>query len=101
MVSKIDIPEQGAVVNKYGNAQFGIAMEECAELIQAVSKHSRYNCNETRANLIEEISDVLLCIEQLKIMAKITPEEIQKCIDTKWERTKWRLGIYKEGRNEK
>ena len=40
-----------------------IAMEECSELIQAISKCKRYGCiNKYRENLIEEMTDVLIMI---------------------------------------
>jgi hypothetical protein len=32
-----DIPYQGQIVRRYGEAQYNIAMEECAELIQAIN----------------------------------------------------------------
>ena len=40
-----------------------IAMEECSELIKAISKCKRYGCvDKYRDNLIEEIADVLIII---------------------------------------
>ena len=49
----------------YGkNNQSTVCMEECAELIQAISKAKRGKIN--RDNMIEEIADVLICIEMLK-----------------------------------
>ena len=49
----------------YGkNNQSTVCMEECAELIQAISKAKRGKIN--RDNMIEEIADVLICIENVK-----------------------------------
>ena len=46
-----------------------IAMEECSELIQAISKCKRYGCiNKYRENLIEEMADVLIMIDELKMV---------------------------------
>ena len=46
-----------------------IAMEECSELIQAISKCKRYGCiNKYRENLIEEMADVLIMIDELKMI---------------------------------
>ena len=46
-----------------------IAMEECSELIQAISKCKRYGCiNKYRENLIEEMTDVLIMIDELKMI---------------------------------
>lgn len=87
----INIPYQGRIVHKYGDAQYNIAMEECAELIQAINKHLRYNNQKSREHLIEEISDVLICIDQLKILADIKPFEIQHMIDYKTYRNVKRL----------
>lgn len=41
-----------------------IAMEECAELIQAISKAKRGKLN--KDNLAEEIADVLICLKWLE-----------------------------------
>lgn len=87
----INIPSQERLVKKYGTAQYNIAMEESAELIQAVNKHIRYDNIESREHLIEEVADVLICIEQLKLLADIKESEIQNLIDYKCDRTRRRL----------
>ncbi len=52
-------------IEKYGaEAQEEVAQEECAELIHAISKKHRGNPN----NIAEEIADVEIMIEQLKII---------------------------------
>lgn len=64
-----------------------IAMEECSELQQAISKCIREGTSvpvepkdfiptKTRENLIEEIADVMLMLEQLQVMYHVTDEEI-------------------------
>lgn len=69
----------------YGkNNQSTVCMEECAELIQAVSKAKRGKIN--RDNMIEEIADVLICIEMLKQMYMISDEKINKWIEKKQAR---------------
>lgn len=74
---------------KGANYETIVAMEECAELIQAVSKCLRYKCEgEYRENLIEEIADVLICIEMLKMTHGVWDLELQKCIDYKMNRQK-------------
>lgn len=45
--------------------QLGILQEECAELIQAISKHLR---GEPKDNMLEEIADVEIMIDQIKIL---------------------------------
>ena len=52
-------------IERYGaEAQEGIAQEECAELIQAISKKHRGKPH----NIAEEIADVEIMLEQLKII---------------------------------
>lgn len=74
----------------YGkNNQSTVCMEECAELIQAISKAKRGKIN--RDNMIEEIADVLICIEMLKQMYMISDEKINKWIEKKQEREAERI----------
>ncbi|MBP3240080.1 MAG: hypothetical protein J6M92_05995 [Oribacterium sp.] len=65
-----------------------ICMEEMSELIKEVSKDLRGNLR--RAYLIEEVSDVYICLMMLRIMLGINDDEIQKFIDYKVERQKER-----------
>lgn len=72
-------------IQRYGkNNQSTVCMEECAELIQAISKEKRGKIN--RNNMIEEIADVLICIEMLKQMYMISDEKINKWIEKKQAR---------------
>lgn len=85
----LNIPNQQSVIDFYGKKiQSTIAMEECAELIQAISKLIRYSADKVMLgdNITEEIADVLICIEQLKLMYKIDDKAIQKWIDYKCQR---------------
>ena len=64
-----------------------LAMEEFAEVIQAINKVRRYGKDEnTLIPLNEEIADVLICIEQLKDLGLIDEEDIQEWIDKKQAR---------------
>lgn len=75
----------------YGkNNQSTVCMEECAELIQAISKAKRGKIN--RDNMIEEIADVLICIEMLKQMYMISDEKTNKWIEKKQAREAERIG---------
>lgn len=58
-----------------------IAMEECSELIQAVSKDIRGEYD--HENMLEEMADVYICLEMLKIMNKITDRDIQGYVEYK------------------
>ena len=74
----------------YGkNNQSTVCMEECAELIQAISKAKCGKIN--RDNMIEEIADVLICIEMLKQMYMISDEKINKWIEKKQAREAERM----------
>ena len=63
MADNIDKSIIAKSINYYGEEiQSTVCMEECAELIQAISKAKRGKIN--RDNMIEEIADVLICIEK-------------------------------------
>lgn len=58
-----------------------ISMEECAELIQAISKMIRKDkTDKNYVNLTEEIADVLICLNMLTKIFNIKDEDIQKWI---------------------
>lgn len=66
-----------------------ICMEELAELSQALSKQIR-KCGD-RYNLLEEMADVCICIEYMKMIFGIDETTLQKAIDVKIERERHRL----------
>ena len=69
-----------------------VAMEECAELIQAISKVKRYGfVGEYRDNLIEEIADVDIVITELLMAFNVTEEEFFSVLDRKIQRVKSRI----------
>ena len=69
-----------------------VAMEECAELIQAISKVKRYGfVGEYRDNLIEEIADVDIVITELLMAFNVTEDEFFNVLDRKIQRIKSRL----------
>lgn len=77
-------------IQNYGkNNQSTVCMEECAELIQAISKAKRGKID--RNNMTEEIADVLICIEMLKQMYMISDEKINKWIEKKQAREAERM----------
>ena len=92
-----DIPEQARVVGFYGaDAQAMVHMEECAELIQAVSKMRRVRNSgkddgEAYDNMVEEMADVLICLEQLRLMYDIPDHAIQDMIYRKCARQEARI----------
>ena len=98
-----DIPNQQHIIDFYGDgAQALVHSEECSELIQAISKNYRVRSNPAtiyerelaHLNLIEEIADVLVCIEQMMEIHKISEAEIQGFIYRKCARQVDRLREY-------
>lgn len=61
-----------------------VAMEEFAELTQQISKQIRGF--DDRIGLLEEMADAYICLDFLKSIFDITPEELQKAIDVKLQR---------------
>lgn len=87
---------------RYGEEnQLRICMEECAELIQAISKVQRYpESKEHKANLLEEIADVLICIEYIKLIYGISEMFINKEIDKEIEYKIQRISRRMKGEND-
>ena len=72
-------------IEHYGvDTQSTVCMEECAELIQAISKEKRGKHD--YKHLAEEIADVLICISMLQDMYDIDGSDIQLWIDLKQKR---------------
>lgn len=66
-----------------------IAIEELAELQQALSKHIR-GCGD-RNNLLEEMADAAIVYYYIEAIFGITKEELDKAVDVKVERERMRL----------
>ena len=72
-------------IKHYGEEiQSTVCMEECAELIQVISKAKRGKLDTD--NMMEEIADVLICIEMLKQIYNISDCSIENWIERKQER---------------
>lgn len=70
-------------IDHYGKQlQSIVCMEECAELIQAISKKLR---KDTSSNdvLAEEMADVIVCLHQLKMMYGIADKAISDWVEAK------------------
>lgn len=87
-------------MNRYGiERQSLVAMEELAELQKAISKLVRNSEEKTKSlefkglrhNLIEEMADVLICMNQLIEFYHIQRPDIQELIQAKQERQAKRL----------
>ena len=74
----------------YGkDAQSTVCMEECAELIQAISKEKRGKSDKN--HLVEEMADVLISIELLKEIYEVSNEQINNWIDEKQKRIRSKM----------
>lgn len=83
-------------INRYGeNAQLDMLVEECAELIQAINKFKRNGSQHIgqvwHVNLIEELVDVEIMIEQMKINFKSDEDLFNEFMDHKVTRLNQRL----------
>lgn len=88
-------------ITRYGNeVQTTVCMEECAELIQAISKLKRYNPedptnnvgrSELIENLYEEMADVQICFDLLVEIYGLKPSDLRRMIDHKVWRIKRKL----------
>ena len=75
----------------YGDKQIIIAIEELSELQKELCKSLRMNY--TYGNIVEEIADVEIMLEQMKIYFEINETEIEEMKKLKIKRTKERLGL--------
>lgn len=97
------------IIEKNGKLkQSVIAMEECSELIKAISKMIRYSYDEDldsvyRDDLIEEMADVYIILDELKMMYNILEFDIEEMIKQKIDREEGRiydgLPLYSERKN--
>ena len=71
--------------------QINQAIEEMAELIQALNKYRRAVCEETRNHVIEEVADVEIMLEQIKELLAIDSADITDVKVHKIRRTRERI----------
>lgn len=97
---EIDARVNNETMDRYGiERQSLVAMEELSELQKAISKLVRnpeektkpFDFKGLRNNLIEEMADVLICMDQLIEYYQIERPEIQELIQAKQERQAKRL----------
>lgn len=83
-------------IKRYGIPdQIQVACEECAELIQALSKYqrvSKHQAHDKRKiqrclnNITEELADVSIMLDQIKLMHGITEKAVSEVRAAKVER---------------
>lgn len=93
-MKEIEIYEQ-AISRWGGISQSDMMVEECAELIQALNKFKRAKGDENLSkcwdNILEEIADVEIMLNQMKVLFNRDGKEIQKWKEIKLERLKKRI----------
>lgn len=77
------------LIHRYKEKQIIVAVEELSELQKELCKYLRDKYNEE--NLIEEIADVEIVLEQIKLYFNLDQNDIDKIKEQKIERTKERL----------
>lgn len=82
-------PKLKKVCDTWGNQHMlTIAMEENAEMIQAISKIKRNGPSlDNHSHLNEEVADVLICIYELYVMGYLVTDKITETIERKIERS--------------
>ena len=80
------------IARHYGvRSQLGICQEECAELIQAISKYERTCSNASRMAVAMEIADVLIMVRQTAYLMDIDDQILDAYISAKIDRQLQRI----------
>lgn len=77
------------LIEKYGDKQVIVAIEEMSELQKELCKSLRGNTN--KEAIAEEIADVYIMLNQMQQYYGISDKEINLLIEYKFKRTKERL----------
>lgn len=78
------------IAETYGMRQLWLMAEECAELIQAISKYIRTG---DKSGIKEEMADIQVVSAQVAYILGIEKEEIERIADYKIDRT---IGLMEE-----
>ena len=83
-------------IEKYGKElQFIVAIEELSELQKELTKALRGIGNKN--NITEELADVEIMLEQIKIMLEIKAKDVEYAKDFKVKRLSERLNMQEDG----
>ena len=75
------------VADHWGNKMPMMAMEEAGEFIHAVSKYERERSEEAREHLIEEIADMMIGIDALRVRYDIRLSDVGAAMNKKLAKT--------------
>lgn len=76
--------------------QLILLLEECGELVQAVTKYIRNPTAARRDACVEELGDCYIMSKNLMHLLNISDEELQATIDYKTNRTKELIGGFRK-----
>lgn len=81
------------LIEKYGKKQVIVCIEELGELQKELCKYLRkgYTSDELKENIVEEMADVYIMLEQMKLYFNINENRIANEILNKNKRTELRL----------
>lgn len=85
-------PIYNQAIEHYGvNSQIDIAIEEMSELTKALLKHRRYGTEDTYKAIRDELADVEICLEQIKLIYLIDDKSLEFIKNFKLDRLKKRM----------
>lgn len=87
-----DIELYKKLIQTYGQTQMIVAIEELSELQKEICKSFRCkDKNQPINSIIEEMADVYIMLEQMKLYYNVSDEEVVHTIENKNKRTRERL----------
>lgn len=92
----VDILKKNITLNGV-ETEWVIIMEELSELIQEVSKH--YRGKGCSMHLLEEMADVYICLDELKLITGIDDRDIMAAVSVKMDRIKKRYSEIEDARD--
>jgi hypothetical protein len=76
------------MINKFGEKQMIIAVEELSELQKEICKKLRNPNSTSDGHILEEMADVYIMLTQITIFYQLKVDDIMKIMKEKLERTK-------------
>ena len=85
-------PIYNQAIEHYGvNSQIDIAIEEMSELTKALLKHRRYGTEDTYKDIRDELADVEICLQYIRLIYSIDDKSLEFIKNSKLDRLKKRM----------
>ena len=82
-----EVKTMQTALNRWGlNAQVGVAVEECAELIVVLQKYVNRSKKPDIDDILDEIADVEMMLAQMRLSLGIDDDMLRKRIEHKFEK---------------